>query len=404
MENPHQLALFFGAALLFALVSKVLTRKWLTAPMVFVAFGLLTGAGGLGWLTFQPDSEWIKLLTEVTLMLVLFADASQIRVSALRHRVALPARLLGISMPLTIAAGTAVAMLLMPDWSVWEAALVATVLAPTDAALGQAVVSNEAVPGPIREALTVESGLNDGIALPVVLVFLALATTEVGDGSGWLWFWAGQVILGPIAGLAIGSLSGWSLDRARSVGWTSPAALTVGGLATVALCYLGAEAIGGNGFMATFVGGMAFGARASHVEGQVHEFLESEGQLLMWMVFTVLGCLYALPALVAAEPMHWLYALLSLTVIRGIPTAISLIGTKLPWQTVGFLGWFGPRGLASILFGLLLVEEVELTTGDALFQVVVLTVILSVVLHGLTAAWAASGYGKWAEGQAPPQA
>ncbi len=395
MDLSHQLALFFLAVLVFAAVSRRVTNRWFTAPMVFVSVGLVLGSGGLGLLVFEPEGEFITLLTEGTLLLLLFSDASQIQLKQLTHHWTVPGRLLGIGMPLTVGLGALVGWLLFPEWTPVEALLVAAVLAPTDAALGQAVVSNPAVPAPIREALTVESGLNDGITLPLVLVLLALAMSQVDDGATWVWFWAQQVVLGPLAGAVVGAVAGTLLEVGSRRRWAESSALPAGSIATALLCYVGAEAIGGNGFMAAFVGGMAFGRFAPTIGHNTHEFLESEGQLLLWMVFTLLGCVFAAPALQSASPAQWVYALLSLTVVRMLPVALSLIGTGFRWPTVAFLGWFGPRGLASLLFGLLLVEG-ELEGGESFFNVVLLTVLLSVMLHGVTASVSAVRYGAWA--------
>lgn len=394
MDPSTQIGLIMLALLGFCVVSSRLTRRWLTTPLAWAAFGLASGSAGLGWLDFDPNAELVRLLAEATLVLLLFSDASQIPLVTLRKWVELPARLLGVGLPLTMAAGTAVAWALF-DWSLVESAMVATILAPTDAALGHAVVSNAAVPARIRQALTVEAGLNDGIVLPGMFVLLALATADVDPDTSWLRFWVAQVTLGPLAGLAIGASSGWLLAWSERREWSETSFVRIGSLCVAALCYLGAEEIGGNGFMAAWVGGLAFGTSAPQVSVHVHAFLEAEGKLLMLAVFLLVGCVFAGPALAGAEWNTYLFALLSLTVLRMVPVAISLVGSGTGlWSTV-FLGWFGPRGLASLLFGLLIMEDQALESSRELFQVVVVTVLFSILLHGLTAGVGAERYGRW---------
>jgi len=400
MSGEAQLTIALVAFFVFALVSGAATRKWLTAPLLIVAFGLFAGSAGVGWIVADPGGETISRLGEATLVVVLFADASRIQLGALRREAGLPLRLLGIGMPVTILLGTLLARWLFPQWSWWEAALLASVLAPTDAALGQPVVSNASVPQRIRQALNVESGLNDGIALPVVLVFLALASTPDADGGAWLGFWVKQITLGPAVGVLVGGLGGYLLRIASERGLALPEFTAIGGLLLAALCFLLAGEVGGNGFMAAFAGGAAFGGTAGAAGGPVHRFLETEGQLLMLAVFLLLGCALAGPALHRATGPAIAYAALSLTLIRGLPVALSLLGADTQRWTTVFLGWFGPRGLASILFGLLLVEEEGgIAAGEEIFAVVILTVLGSVLLHGVTATWGANAYGAWASRQ-----
>ena len=394
MVPTHQVALMGLCLFAYSAFSARLTRRWLTAPLVFTAFGLVTGSAGFGWLAFEPDAELIRVIAEITLVLLLFVDASQIRLRQLERNLGVPGRLLGIGMPLTIVLGTGVAMLLFPSWSLWEAALVATILAPTDAALGQPVLTHPSVPPLTRQALTVESGLNDGIALPLVLVLLGLASADVSGGLAT--FWLLQVTLGPVVGAVVGFGSAWLLRKAERNDWADQSFLRIGSLTAAGLCYLTAEAVGGNGFMAAFVGGLAFGTASPTVSKHVLQFLEVEGQLLMLAVFVLLGCVFAGPALADAPLRAWGYGLLSLTVIRMLPVLVSMGGTGEKLWPKLFLGWFGPRGLASLLFGMLLVEHETLTSGRALFDVVVITVLLSIVLHRLTAAWGAERFARWA--------
>ena len=396
--EPASIAVIALAVCLFAAFSRKAERSPLTAPMFFLAVGFCLGGEGLGWMQLDVDGGAIHVLAELTLVLVLFTDAARIDLTCLRREKSLPARLLGIGMPLTIVAGAAVALAVLPEFGWIEALLLAAILAPTDAALGQAVVSNPLVPVRIRQSLNVESGLNDGIALPVVLVFASLAGAreEAGDAIYWLRFAALAVTLGPLVGGAVGFVGGRVVDWGTRSGWINDAFQRIAGLGLALLAFGAAELVGGNGFIAAFVAGLTLGNTARGVCTCLYEFGEAEGQLLTLLVFLAFGAAMVPEALPLVTGAAVLYALLSLTVVRMVPVALSLLGTGLRPASVGFLGWFGPRGLASILFVLLVVDGGRLATGPLLETVVVLTVLASTFLHGLTAFPIARRYGEYA--------
>ncbi|TFH65052.1 MAG: sodium:proton antiporter, partial [Gemmatimonadales bacterium] len=273
--------------------------------------------------------------------------------------------------------------------------LLAAILAPTDAALGQSVVSHPRVPARIRQALNVESGLNDGIALPVVLMLAAVASNIGGGTEGtahWVRFAVLQVTLGPLVGVAIGVGGAWLIDRSVANGWITT---SFEGLSMLGIAFLGfalAELVGGNGFIAAFVGGMVFGNTVRHRCEFLFEFGEAEGQLLALATFLVFGAAM-LPLTVGH--LGWPvmgYAIASLTIVRMLPVALSLTGARLSWRTHLFLGWFGPRGLASILFALLILEQAEIPHREELLVVTIITVALSALAHGATAAPMANRY------------
>jgi NhaP-type Na+/H+ or K+/H+ antiporter len=338
------------------------------------------------------------VIAELTLILVLFSDAARINLTQLRRDHNLPLRMLLIGLPLTMAGGAWVALMLFPQLDFWEAVLLAALLAPTDAALGQSVVSAKAVPVRIRQAINVESGLNDGIALPAVLLFAALASAqqESAQAGEWLSFALFQVTLGPLVGALVGFAGARLLDSAAQRGWTDTAFQGIGILSLAIFAYAVAELAGGNGFIAAFVGGLVLGATVRHPCTFLFEFMEAEGQLLMLMTFLVFGAALLPEGLEHFTGTTFVYAVLSLTVIRMLPVAISLMGTGLRLPSVLFLGWFGPRGLASILFVLLILEKVELAHRTELLSITVITVALSALLHGLTAAPLAKLYGRHA--------
>jgi NhaP-type Na+/H+ or K+/H+ antiporter len=385
----------------FGLVSRRLEGTVITAPIVFVAAGVVLGPAGLGLVEFGLDDHTVLLLGEIALAIVLFTDAARINLPSLRQNEGLSLRLLGIGMPLTIALGTAAAALLLTDLSFWEAAIVGTVLAPTDAALGQAVVSNPRVPARVRQALNVEAGLNDGLSVPFLALFLILAVeAERLSANLWVRFALEQVGLGALVGVGVGLAGGWLVRWASKREWMADTFQRLAALALAIIAWALADQIGGNGFIAAFVGGLAVGPTVERVGEQLIRFTEAEGQLLNLSVFFIFGVL----VIGLIQPLSWevaLYALISLSVIRMLPVAVSLAGTHLRSVSVLFMGWFGPRGLASIVLGLIVVAEAPLLAGrDQIELVVALTVLFSVLLHGVTAAPLSAVYARRVDGMA----
>ncbi len=393
--DTHGFAVIATGVILFGLVSKRLESTIITAPMVFAAFGLLIGEAVLGLAHLDFGHGFIHGLAEVTLILVLFSDAARIDLRQLRRDHNLPVRMLLIGMPATIILGTLVALVLPLGLTLWEAALLAAILAPTDAALGQSVVSSPLVPTRIRQALNVESGLNDGIALPLILLFAGLASaTNAGEGEqNWILFGAMQVILGPLAGIVVGGLGAWLIDRAATKGWMAESYQGPAILGVAFLAFAGSEIIGGNGFIAAFVGGMIFGNCVRKRCGSVFAFAEAEGQLLVLLTFLIFGAAILPEALGHIDWSVVLYAVLSLTVVRMAPVALALVGTGVRMPTIVFLGWFGPRGLASLLFVLFVLGEAGIAGADQILAITIVTVTFSILAHGVTAAPAARWYG-----------
>jgi len=393
------LAIIAGGLLLYSLVSGGLRGTILTAPLIFIVFGFMLGPGGFNLAAVGVDRSAIHVIAEFTLILVLFTDAARIDLKRVRQDHDLPARMLVIGLPLVIVAGTFVATQVFAEFSLWEAALLAALLAPTDAALGQSVIREETVPVRIRQAINIESGLNDGITLPAVLLFAAFAgaAQDATQASEWVEFGLLQITLGPLAGIAIGYVGARLLDAAIEHDWSSTAFQGIGILSLAVLTYVVAELIGGNGFIAAFIGGMVFGHSIRNPCTFLFEFMESEGQLLMLITFLIFGAVLLPEAIVHLSPTILLYSILSLTVIRMVPIAISLLGTGLRLPSHLFLGWFGPRGLASILFVLLILEKSDVPHRDELLSVTVITVALSALLHGISAAPFARIYGRLAD-------
>ncbi|AWG97252.1 cation:proton antiporter [Rhodococcus ruber] len=389
-----------GILLVFAAISGRVAGTPITAPIVFTAGGLLVGGEAAGLIDVDAASETVKLLAEVTLALVLFSDASRVDLSALRTEISLPARLLGLGLPLTIAAGFAAALVVLGDLAWPEALLLAVILAPTDAALGQAVVTLPILPSRVRQGLNVESGLNDGICVPLFLIVLAVARAEsgaIGDGAA-VRLVAEQIGFGIVAGVGAGAIAGtvlvvvgrrYPLDHL----WRQ-----IVPVAAAALAYTVAVPLGGSGFIAAFVGGLTFGALERRSEGEVSHLIDETGDLFNAVTFIVFGAVLLGPALGRLSWTMAVYAVLSLTVVRMVPVALALIGLHARGPTVAFVGWFGPRGLATIVFAILILEEPgELPHEDLLLTTAIVTIAVSVLAHGVTAAPLAVRYAHWFE-------
>ena len=394
MSGLTILALVF---VFYALVAGRLDRLSITAPMVFVVAGGILGPGGTNLLKVSLTNETSLALTEITLALLLFADAATVPFRDVEGDTSVPGRLLFIGLPLTVVLGTVLAYVMEPAFGWAAAALVATILAPTDAALGLAVVTNRAVPPRIRRALNVESGLNDGLATPFVTLFLAIAVSEESSGTqGWAVAALTQIGVAVLAALAVGLGGGWLVSRARSHGWTSPVSEQLAVLTLAVLAYTGSVAVGGNGFVAAFLGGLLFGrATKRGLDGPV-EFSETVGLFMSFFVWTLFGALCVGPVLAGQTSWPAIgYAVLSLTVVRMLPVTLSLLGLGLHLGTWLFMGWFGPRGLASVVFTLVALEELEAGSAqrNILVQVATWTILLSVVAHGVTAGPLAVWYG-----------
>ncbi|MFK8019176.1 MAG: cation:proton antiporter [Pseudomonadales bacterium] len=382
-----------ACATVYAMFAKRLASTIVTAPMIFLGVGYLLAQSGV--MPQQGAEELLHIVAEVALIILLFVDASKTDFVALRKQHIWPQRMLLIGLPLSLLFGTAVAFFVFPDWSIFAVALVAAILAPTDAALGQAVVSNEQVPIEERRALTVESGLNDGLALPVVLFFACtLATMEGEHQSNFLIFTAQQLILGPLIGGLVGWLGAKAMLAAAERGFTEPLYEGIAAIALAASAYLAANMVDGNGFISAFVAGLAFGNILQDRVKYVYEFAESEGQILIWAAFLLLGMALLPEALHALDGPMLLMILLSLFVVRPLAIYVSLLGSSAPPLTRLFFGWFGPRGLATALFALLIVGDINHAYAEPVLAVAVNAVWISALLHGISAAPGANWYAR----------
>jgi sodium/hydrogen antiporter len=380
----------------YGAVSARLQTTPVTQAMVFVALGLLVGNRVLDLVDVDTANQFVRHLAEATLTLVLFTDAVRVNLGRLRRESLVPARLLGIGLPLTIVVGTAAGLALFPPLNIWTAAALATILAPTDAALGLPVVSNRRLPSRIRQGLNVESGLNDGVCVPLLIIFLTMAQAEEGVGHVEpLRVVLEEIGFGVIGGVVAGAVGAWALRRFAARGWMDGTWKQINAVATPLLAYTVATALGGSGFIAAFVAGIVFGVAAGEHAEATTFLAEESGELLNAATFLLFGAVLLGPALGELDWRIALYMALSLTVVRMAPVALAMLGTGMRRVTVGFLGWFGPRGLASIVFVLILVEQTQLPERPLMLAVVTWTVALSVYAHGLTAYPGANRYANW---------
>jgi NhaP-type Na+/H+ or K+/H+ antiporter len=368
--------------------SKLLAKWNISGPMIFTFVGMLLSPLVLGSYPFKIDAEAVHIVAQIALILELFSDASGIKLSHLRknRQWTLPARLLFVAMPISIVLSILVAKVFFPQEPNLFIVLLALILAPTDAALGKAVVTDKRIAEKVRNTINVESGLNDGIVFPVFLaVVVMIATGEGGEGGGFGYV-AQQIVVGATAGGIVGYIGAKAGNFSMEHKWMKSAYRDLIPIALAVFAYYVAEPLGGNGYIAAFFGGLILGNTSEAMREDVEHFTESEGEFLIMVSFLVFGLV-----LVPATIMHWdvkafVFAVLSLTLLRMLPVVISFGFIKMDFSTRLFIGWFGPRGIASILYILVAVEQIgDISAQKPIFAVMTLTIFLSIILHGLSA-------------------
>ena len=382
-----------GAIALFVLslglISRKLQKSVITPPMAYVSFGLLISSSALGLIQgIEITNEFIKIVAEITLAILLFTDASRIQLKLLRQEYKLPLRLLGVGLPMTIILGTILALVLFPNrLNIWSAAALATILSPTDAALGQAVVNSSRIPARVRQAINIESGLNDGICLPILLLFVSLATqSENNTATYWLTLVSKQIFFGTAIALLIGYCGSKLIVKSLQRKWMTESFEDLSMVGLPILAYTCAEIIGGNGFIAAFGAGLVVASVANDsILKCLHNFGEAEGQLLTLLSFLIYGAVMVVDSISEATWQMWLYGIASLTLTRILGVMIATINLNLQLDSTLFIGWFGPRGIASIVYGLLIVDQGNLQGSQLMFTTMVVTVLMSVFAHGFTA-------------------
>jgi sodium/hydrogen antiporter len=402
------LAIAALALLGVAAVSRLLSGTPVTPTMLLVAVGLLVGPQLLDGVDLSSRSSAVRALAEATLTLVLFSDASRVGLHQLRRGVGVPLRLLGLGLPLTIALGALAAAVVFDQLTVAEALVLGVILAPTDAALGEAVVADPRIPARIRQGLNVESGLNDGICVPLLFAAVAAADVEshIAGGRSAVQLLLEEIGYGALAGILAGALIAAIVVYAGRRDLIAGPWRQVIPAAGAALAYGIATPLDGSGFIAAFTAGIVFRALLRRDPAEMNRLTEEVGDVLSGITFLLFGAILLEPALTELSWQLVLYAVLSLTIVRMVPVATAMLGSRVRLPTLGFLGWFGPRGLASIVFALIVVAESELPHQQLIVLAVYLTVGLSVFAHGLSAAPLAGRYARWYEshprGMAPP--
>jgi NhaP-type Na+/H+ or K+/H+ antiporter len=383
----ENLAIFGAFIFLYSIASGGLERTPVNGALVFAVVGLALGPLGLGVLDLEVDREGLRTVAELTLALVLFTDAANANLAVLKKSFHIPQRLLLIGLPLTIVLGFGAGLLLFDGLTVFEVAILATMLAPTDAALGKAVVTNEAVPSNIREGLNVESGLNDGICVPILFVFLALAV-DTGAQSDTTTL-ALKLVLQQIGiGLAVGCgfafIGSWLIRQFAERDWITATWRQLPVVALAVTCFTVAQLLGGSGFIACFAGGLLFGAFTRVHKKKLLLAAEGTGDTLALITWVLFGACIIGQTSVSLSWQIVIYSLLSLTVVRMLPVFVTLGGMGLRTDEKLFMGWFGPRGLASIVFAVIVLNN-HLPGGHTIAMTAVCTIVLSVIAHGISA-------------------
>jgi sodium/hydrogen antiporter len=398
----HPLILLVAALILgYGIFSKRSEKSVITAPMVFVIVGLVASFFVSDEIRSNVQAPWVKVVAELTLILVLFVDSSTLDFRRVYIERSLPIRLLLIGLPITMVLGILFAIPMFPDQNVWLLAMMALILSPTDAALGLAVVTSEQVPPRIRQTINVESGLNDGIALPPILVCLAVLSGEAQADAGasyWALFTVKQFVFGPIIGGLVGWAGGTIVEKAAREGWMNETFQRLASLSIAILAYAFAEMVHGNGFIAAYFAGMLLGTRTRIFRERIHGFGEAASQVLILIIFLLLGMILLPLSFPYWDWMSLFYAILSLTVIRMIPVALCLWNSDLDKKTIWFIAWFGPRGIASILYLLMAVIAIGAEGHRRILSVITLTVLLSIFLHGISAVPYSRIFAKKSEG------
>ena len=388
MEDKLIIFIIALIVLLYGLFSKSLENNSISGPIIFMLSGILFSPLVLNIAHLDVNTDIVKTIAEIALIIVLFSDSSTINIKKFKDQWKIPIRLLFIGLPLTIVLTTYVGTLFFSHESLINLLVLALILAPTDAALGKAVVTDKAIPLKIRSAINIESGLNDGIVFPLLMtvVLLIVGHEELGNDSSWMYYLFTQISLGFIIGAFNGYVGAKLLTKAVEHHWIRESYRNLSPISLAILSFFFAEYFGGNGFISAFVAGVFFGSFSKVIDIQTEAFLEGTGEILILISFLVFGLTF-IPATIAyINSSVVIYALLSLTLFRMLPVALSLSGLNLSLATKLFIGWFGPRGIASILYVMVVAHMIiDIKGHENLYAVITLTIFLSIILHGLSA-------------------
>jgi len=381
------IAILSAFIFIYSLSSRILDKTVLTGAMVFTVFGVLFGPDVLNILTFSVDNAELQLLAELTLALVLFTDAANANLSELKRSFAIPQRLIFVGLPLTILLGFAVGVMIFDSLTFLEIGVLATMLAATDAALGKSVIMNKAVPSRIRESLNFESGLNDGVCVPILFLFLTISTAQhlqQSTVSLALTLLAKEIGIGLAVRAGMSLLGSWLIVRCHRLGWITEVWKPQIIVALAIACFTLAQSLHGSGFIATFVGGLLFGALAKEHKHELMNSAEGAGETLGLITWVIFGSTVISQSIAHISWPVLIYSILSLTVIRMLPVGLSLIGTRLQTSEKLFIGWFGPRGLATIVFSIIVLNA-NLPGANTIAITAACTIVLSIFAHGISA-------------------
>jgi sodium/hydrogen antiporter len=367
-----------------------LVRRWYLAPaLIFVVLGVALGPSCLGWIEAGSDTKGFNVLSELALTVILFNQASTLNPQNAFRRGHLPLRLMAIGIPVTFALNTAVAVLVLPVLPFWEAVCLAVIVAPTEVALLDALLEDRRIPERVRHALSIESGLYDGFALAALLAALALASEQIDRAPvRWAWFAFRTEFVSLAIGVLVGVIGGVLISRSSARGWMSGTWAQLATLALALVCFGLGERLHGSGFVTAFVGGLAYSVilRRSGTQTEATQVSDAAGQVLELLVFALFGAMAVVPAW---RDVGWrvvVFAALALIVVRSAAVMIALAGSGLPRRSKLFMGWFGPRGIGTLVLGLIVIGEGEIKQGALITQAVVVIVTLSLILHSVTAA------------------
>lgn len=373
--------------LCYAVVSGVVKRWYVAPALIFVLVGMALGPFGFDLIEGGPDTSTFTVLAQLALTLILFNQAAELDLSAVLRRREVTFRLLAVGIPLAIALGVITAVLVLPVMPLWEAVCLAAIVAPTEVALIHALLADRRIPERIRHALSTESGFYDGFALAALLAALALASERTApQAEHWGWFLVRTELVSAGVGVAVGMAGGWVIGRSRRRDWMGDTWAQLATVAIALVCFQVGEHLHGSGFVAAFAGGLAF-AFASRRVGHHPDMHVSDAaaQLLELLVFALFGG-YAV--IVGWREASWrvvLFAVVALLLVRLAAVSVALLRSDVPVRDRLFIGWFGPRGISTLVLGLLVVERGDLVQQSLIVQVVVVTVTLSLVLHSLSA-------------------
>jgi sodium/hydrogen antiporter len=374
--------LFGGLLAVVAALSGLIRGTVLSASVLSVALGI--GLAAADVVSVDVNDESIVELVELALILTLFSDGMFVERELLRRHWSPVARALVIAMPITMALLALAAKALFPSLSWPEAFLLAAVLSPTDPVVTSAVVTSRLVPSTVRHTLNLESGLNDGLALPFVLFFLVLASPG-GDPGSEAAKLVGEALVGAAIGLALGALGG-RLHHHLPGGGLTPRYEGIYSVGFALVAFGLSDVTIGNGLIAAFVCGIAMGAAEREVPQGFVEFAENASAIFQVLTFFVFGALIVATGFDHSVPPLVVFVAFALLIARPVAVQLSFLRTGLPKAEKAFMAWFGPKGVASMLFALfaLFVLKSSVGEGELIFDVAALVILSSIVAHGLT--------------------